>query len=159
MGKEGHVHKEPQGIFGGNDVPPGDVHAVTDALEGIKADAQRHGNGQNRQGAGQQGVDVFRHKVRILEKAQGRQVADHRRPKQQTVFRCPADGQPRRPVEGGKGQQDRRAAPARPDDKDQAEQCQHGVSPPGGQYVVGRPGERQKGKEKLDRGKTHGLLP
>ena len=69
LGEEGNVGRKVDKVSPGGDAPVY-IHGVADELEGVKADADRQGDPEQRQGQAGEGVEIMNEKIRVLEKAQ-----------------------------------------------------------------------------------------
>ena len=131
MGEESQIEVEPQRVALGGNLPPGHVHAVADALEGVKAEPQRQGQFQHRQRPGQQGVEVGGKKAFVLEKGQQCQVQHHRQRQQPTGAGRAGQRQAESPVDQREGRQQQRIPHPRPEAEEQTEGRQHPIACPG----------------------------
>lgn len=154
MGEAGKIQVEAQRVAFRPDGAPVYIHAVADALEGIKADAQRQSQGKHRQCHPGQGVGGFGQEAGVLEEAQQQQVGGNHGP-QPPAAGMPAQYQPEAPVHQGKGNQQQAVADTRPGAEPQTEYPQDRIAGPRRQHKIHCQGQRQKHKQKLNRRETH----
>ena len=155
VAEEGKEHKEPQGIAGGLHMADGHVDAVADGREDVEADAQGQGRRQDRQQAGNEGVDGLGGKPGVLEDRQHPQVRHDQQGQQHFFEGQMFQRQAAQPVESGQPHQQGSTPQAGPGEEHQAEQAEHGVAGKTGQQIIDHQRQRQKDKEKLNGRKGH----